>query len=359
MAEAKLPDINTLLQAGINPKTGLPLKFGTESCELKNNIRKQLRILDEQNAINRYVWHNLPKGLNAQMIERILYYKGQACFFYMEETESFYFLPYALDGTIDVYGRFTGVTPLPFNGSSSIQDGGKVKPWIQGYKKTPIYDVVYEDEDIPEDWCVLLSDYSKQMSETNIPRQIIQEPILDAMGEAIPFARTALLVNTGIKGVRVQDQDQASSVDASGRAMVRNALNGNPWLPIVGSVEFQELGGQGAYKSEEYLLYLQALDNYRLSLYGLGSGGLFQKKAHMLEAEQEQNQGSVRQAYQDGLTLRQHFCDIVNSIVPLGIWCEASETVIDKMMTPTDENNQPLDVEEGYKEEGGDEDVSM
>ena len=40
------------------------------------------------------------------------------------------------------------------------------------------------------------------------------------------------------------------------------------------------------------------------------------------------NAGHAKLAYQDGLTLRQNFCDIVNSIWGLGIWCEPSEAVM-------------------------------
>ena len=54
MAGPKLPDLNSLIQAGINPKTGLPIKMGDTACALKENLRKNFRILDEQNAINRY-----------------------------------------------------------------------------------------------------------------------------------------------------------------------------------------------------------------------------------------------------------------------------------------------------------------
>ena len=51
---AKLPDLNTLVQAGIDPKTGLPIKCtdGEEQCRLKVDIRKVLRVMDEQDAIN-------------------------------------------------------------------------------------------------------------------------------------------------------------------------------------------------------------------------------------------------------------------------------------------------------------------
>lgn len=51
---ARLPDVHSLIQAGIDPKTGLPIKLSDTDCALKENIRKVLRIVDEQNAINRY-----------------------------------------------------------------------------------------------------------------------------------------------------------------------------------------------------------------------------------------------------------------------------------------------------------------
>ena len=326
---AKVVDINTLIQAGSDPKPGLPIKEDSEDkCLLKENIRKTLRVLDEQNAINRYKWYNLPSSLDGQLLERILYYKGQGMFFYMEANDSFYFLPYALDGTIDVYGRFQGVTPLPFNGSTDNEEG-KEKPWITGLTRKPIYDVLGDEVNNEfTEACVLLSDYSKQISQTNISRQILQEPILDAMAEAFPLARTSLIANSGIKGVRVNDEDQKAQVEIGSRSITRAALNGKPWIPIVGQIEFQELTEGSALKSEEFLLYMQALDNFRLSLYGLDNGGLFQKKAHMLEAEQDMNAGNIKLVYQDGLTIRQKFCDIVNSIWGLGIWCEASETVV-------------------------------
>ena len=145
---AKLPDINTLIQAGINPKTGLPIKFSDEDkCMLKSEIKKNLRIKDEQVALNRYKWYNLPSGLDGQLLERILYYKGQAAFFYIDTNETFYFLPYALNGTIDVYGRFMGITPIAFGNGTT--DNEKEKPWIEGLVRKPVYDIVLDlDENI-------------------------------------------------------------------------------------------------------------------------------------------------------------------------------------------------------------------
>lgn len=56
MAKPILPDIKTLWQAGIDPKTGLPYKLvGGNKCALKEGLKMQLRIRDEQDAVNRYV----------------------------------------------------------------------------------------------------------------------------------------------------------------------------------------------------------------------------------------------------------------------------------------------------------------
>lgn len=48
-----IPDIKTVVQAGIDPKTGLPKKM-VEGCDYKANIKHVLRIVDEQDAVNRY-----------------------------------------------------------------------------------------------------------------------------------------------------------------------------------------------------------------------------------------------------------------------------------------------------------------
>ena len=105
------------------------------------------------------------------------------------------------------------------------------------------------------------------------------------------------------------------------------ALTGKKWIPVIGNIDFQELTSKSVVKAEEYLLTMQSLDNYRLSLYGLENGGLFQKKSHMLESEQSMNESNTLLAFQDSLAIRQRFCDFVNAIWGLGIWVEPSECV--------------------------------
>ena len=333
-------DLEPYFAAGINPQTGLPIKLGDNTVNYiqKADIKKQLRILDEQNAVNRFTWYNLPSGLNSRLMERILYYRGQGMFFKLQD--KFYFLPYALSGTIDVYGRFTDVTPLPFNGKSSTD--GKDNPWITGLKRKCLYEIELPEDYISEDGevlvdkiletqensCVLIKDYTEQISQTNISRQILQDPLLDVMSDMIPFMRTALLNGTGIQGMRVNSQDEYFNVEAASQAINRAALLGKKWVPIVGNIDFQDLTDGNVAKAEEYLLALQSLDNYRLSLYGLDNGGLFQKKSHMLESEQELNAGNTGLVFKDSLQCRQDACMIINSVWGLDMWCMPSETVI-------------------------------
>lgn len=336
---ATLYDPTMLIQAGINPKTGLPIKYGSAGCSLKTEIKKQLRIVDEQNAVNRFTWYNLPEGLNGRLMERVLYYRGQGMLFYLNK--KFYFLPYTLRGNIDVYGRFLGVTPLPFNGSQTNE--GKDKEWITGLTFNPVYDVqlpedfaeASDDElrDMLENSCVLLKDYTEQLAQTNIARQIINDPILDVMAECFPYMRTALKNSTGVQGMRVGTENEQANVWAANNAINRAALEGDSKVPIIGTLDFQDLTGGQVAKAEEFLLAMQSLDNYRLSLYGLDNGGLFQKKSHMLEAEQEMNAGNVGLVMRDGLQNRQEFCNIANSIWGFNMWCEISETAIGMDMT--------------------------
>ena len=337
---ASMYDLNTIIQAGIDPKTGLPIRMASGGAEnIKGDIKKNLRIMDEQNAINRYTWYNLPKGLNSQLIERILYYKGQGMLFMLQD--KFYFLPYTLSAPegstgIDVYGRYTGVTPLPFNGTSNA--GKKDSPWIRGL----VYEPAYEAADLadfveksPEELvsvlektCVLLHDYTPQISQTNIPRQTLNDPVLDVMSDCIPFMRTALLNGTGVMGMRVGNENEQAAVDAASNAVNRAALEGRKYVGIVGQLDFQTLTDGPLAKAEEYMLALQSLDNFRLSLYGLDNGGLFQKKSHMLEAEQEMNAGNTGLVAEDGLRNRQTFATIANSYFGTQIWCEPSECTL-------------------------------
>lgn len=315
--------------AGINPVTGQPTRVTDNKSSLKNDIRKQLRIIDEQDAVNRYVWYNLPCDLTGQELERMLYYKGQLAFFYFKDLDEFYFMPYALDGTIDFYGRFNTIHPVPM--AEGTDDDTKAMVAKQAsllstIKLDVLYDVPLELDKSPENYCVLLHDYTKQLSQNILPRQQLQDGLLNVMSDMIPFMRTSLLNGTGVSGMRVASEDDESNVKAANLTVDAAALNGQKWIPIIGNLEFQDLTQGSTAKGEEFLLAMQSLDNFRLSTYGLENGGLFEKKQYQNTMQTSLNgNGQVGNPLQDGLSIRQHFCDVVNSVFGVGISCEISE----------------------------------
>lgn len=349
-SNAKIPDVQTLIQAGIDPKTRLPLKAVSDNDGWrKEAVKLALRIMDEQDAVNRYRWYNLPGGLSSQELERMLYFKGQLCMFYYEPLDEFYFMPYALDGTIDFYGRYNRIHPVPLSGGTTDADKAQ-EDLLSRIKLNVMYDVPdVIDYDIAVNSCVLLHDYTKQLSQTIIPRKDVNDRLLDIMADCIPFMRTALLSGTGVLGMRVNNQDEESNVKAASRTVDRAALNGEKWVALIGAIDFQELTGGSVMKAQEYLAAMQGLDNFRLSLYGLDQGGLFQKSSHMLQAEQAMNTGNAGLIIDDGLAIRQRFCDIANCLWGVGISCEVAETVMNADMNGDGQAVTDLDQSGGFE----------
>ena len=338
MGKNKTPfmiDPSIYKQAGIDLKTGLPTR-AVEGTNLKASMKKVMRLIDEQDAVNRYKWYNLPTNISSEELERLLYYKGQLCFFYFKELDEFYFMPFALDGSIDFYGRYNRIHPVPM--SSGTEDDKKVKELYESQRallsmlKLNVVKAIKPLDELKEEdlynSTVILWDYSRQLGELNIPRQQVNDPLLDVIAEIPCFLRTALIASTGVKGMRVADADAKNEVKIASAQVLKCALSGELATPITSTIEIQELFDGPTGKAQEYLLAMQALENLRLSTYGLDNGGLFEKKAHKLEEEQEMNTSTVGLVYADGLAIRQNFCNIVNSIWGTSIWCMPAEAVL-------------------------------
>ncbi len=338
---ARMYDPSLYEQAGVDIKTKLPSRLVRNSPKrLPVNILSLLRIIDEQDAVNKGTWYNLPANITSQELERMLYYKGQLCFFYMQETEEFYFMPYALDGTIDFYGRFNRIHPVPFANGVDGEDTRKEDKRITEQRnllsqkklnvvyKPVIYEEDIKKQDMMNTCCVLLHDYTKQYAQTIIPRKDLQEPLLQIMADIIPYMNTALMSSTGISGIKVQDANEADSVKEAAAEVNNAAKTGQIWVALQGKVDFQELTAKGTNNApEQFMLAMQSLDNLRLSTYGIDNGGLFEKKVQELNAEAQINGGPIGLVQQDYVSIRQNFCNIVNSIWGLGIWYEPSQNI--------------------------------
>jgi len=347
--QAFIPNLEPLIQMGINPRTGLPIKVSNIGTEQGLTVFDKLNIIDRQDAVNRYVWYNLPCDLSSQELENLLYSYYELAFFYYPVTGQFYFMRFALDGQgtsgLDFYGRMTDIHPIPINwghdDKGNLIDNFKADAFTQAqydYLSTLHLKVVYGIKDIEnlteEDLynsAIIIRDYTPNKAAGNVavPRQCIQQDLIKAMSEVFEYSKTSALLSTGVTGITVTDADEAfTKIDTSNRLVKQGALTGKPFIPVTGDEHLQQLTlGQGG-KAEEFTLLLQSMDNLRLSMYGIDNGGLFEKKAHTLQSEQDMNGGPVGLVLQDGLQIRQNFCNIVNSIWGLGIWCEPNENII-------------------------------
>ena len=347
-----LPNLEMLNGLGIDPKTGLPRKMvGGLRCTTKEDYKKLLRKQDEQIFVNRYTWHNLPCNLSSQEVERMLYYYGQLIFWYYPELDEFFLTKFALDGGIDFYSRYRTVHPIPISGGADDKQNKAQEKILSDIKLNCVYGIKMP-EDLTEDdlkkSCVIIRDYTNQLPQQIIPTVTLQDAAIDLEAECMPFLRTALLMGTGIRGVRVQDADQSESVRDGARGMTNAALNAEPYVPIEGTIEFQELTNTGVSKSQEYLQSIEALDNMRMGFLGVQNGGIFAKSQYVNNQQTSLNSegGDVSLTLQDGLKQRQNACLIINSIWGTGTWCEINENLVaadlngDGLIYETNEGNE-------------------
>lgn len=321
MGQPTLPDKESIKALGLDEKS---IMNRTIVSPFKDAFVKQLEIMDQQQFLTRYKWYNLPHGLNENLIERILYDRGQAMFFYVEALDKFMFLPYTFTGNLDIYGRYTKCVPLPWRGTDEVNRPSEI---ISMEERQPVYDFQMDDMT----WgdftgkCVICYDRSLGAGQTITPRKTLSKAIIDYEADMIPYMHTALLNSTGVEGIRVNSDDEQSELRVASLGVQNAALNGLKWLPLRGRIDFQSLGVQSASQAQEYLLAMQSMDNFRQMGMGLGDGTLFQTRAHMLQTQANMAFGRVDGIYQDGLNMRQEFCNLINSVFGLGTWCDVSE----------------------------------
>ena len=320
---AYLPDVLTMIEAGIDPLTNEPIKSKSSSAKQLLQMNKAaIRVMDEQAAINRYQWFNLPDGLDGELVERILYYRYTGMFFYNKKAEKFYFLPYTTKG-VDVYGRCVAMTAIPFNGSTiDATSSKKIEDLLSSQEYTPQWEVLLPEEidkEVFETSAVILNDYAKQISQKWLARWQLNDSICQLEAECLSYLNTAMIGASGVKGLKVESGDDEKAAKNASRQIKDAALAGEIYVPIQQSVKIEELADKAGNSR---------LEEFMMALFGLDSGGVFEKKAHVLETEQLLNKSRVALIYQDGLNQRQKFCNIVNSIWGLSIWCEPSESVI-------------------------------
>lgn len=350
---AKLPWTEGMIQVGIDPKTGLPLKLGMgKRCNTKDDLKRLFRDQDKRLNVNMFEWYNTQLDIKSQDINRLLYYRGQLAFAYLEDLDQFVLLPYVIDGNLDMYGRAKYIRLLPF--ASSLEDP-RMKP-VEDYLASKRFKVVntikteLEEKDLVES-AVILYDYTPQLSYNVIPQSVMNEVLIDLESEIYTYIRTAGLNATGTRAVRVSDADQEEVSKAANMSLVEAAQRAELYVPVVGNIDFQELTS-GTSDIPGLLQIAQSIHNLRMSLNGLPAGGVYEKTQYQNNQEVGLNQGQIDSALvlQDKLSNRKEFTNIVNSIWYLGINVLPSENVV---MGDLDANGVVYDDADPETEQGG------
>lgn len=322
---AAIYDTNLYQQAGINPASLiLARRLGVDqNCDSKR-IKEILRINDRQDALTRFVWYNLPKGLKGEDIEKVLFLKGRCAI--VKVGERYICLPFTLKGEndsgIDWLSRYKYITLVTMG--STDTDFRKVF----GEKA---FEVLYDIEDEMgvdvENKAVVIYDYSPEyFSNAITPRAILNDVLLDIESRMFPYAETAVLSKTGVKGIKVTSEAEAEDVQALNSSIKYGALNQETLFGIKAAQDLQDFTNGSQADVSQYLELFQSLENFRKATYGISTGGLMQKQSHMLENESKMNQANNISQGNDALYQRQMACVIFYSLTGIPIWCDIKQT---------------------------------
>ena len=374
-------DTAALLEAGI-PQTKKMLKYGNAIDQNGNAITPNptkynldydslFAIMRQQNMIEtleRYMWTNIPFGLTQDLIERLLFFRGKGILYFNDKVEKFQFLPFALNGVIDEYGRFTKCNTLPFTGVDEEEkkksSNGKKKMQTLVYEDLEIvYDLPYNEETFKmardkKTVGIILNDNSLAVSQQPIIRSNYVKPVLHMMSTLMQIINTAMYGNADHNLIQVENESELESINQQIKAINFDILKGKRFTPIVGTLPITPIKTSNTANLEGLFGTFNSLTNFLKSITGVANAGVFDKKAHLLQEEQRLYGSNSDDIYYNGLRLRQEFCLMVQAYYNYPIWCESkrgmTEAQSKNMMTgeTTDPDNTQYNNGTGGQENG-------
>ena len=371
-------DTQQFIQAGLTPGKKL-LKYGNAIDQNGNAITPNalkynldysslFEIMRQQNqteTYERYMWIDLPPGLTQDLIERVLFFRGKGVFYFNDKIEKFQFLPFALNGLIDEYGRYLKVNTLPFTGMSEEPKDKKSKKLTPAvYENLDIvYDLPFTEEafrDIKEGKVVgiILNDSSLGISQQPIIRSNHVRPILHLLATLIQIINTAMFGCADHNAVSLQSESELESFNQQVDAINQDILKGRRFTGIVGQFPITPLKTGNTANLEGLFNTFNSLNNLLKSITGIANPGVFDKKAHLLQEEQALNGSNADDIYYNGLRMRQEFCLMVQAYYNYPIWCESKRGMSEAqaenvaMGETTDPDNTQYNTTGGNQENG-------
>lgn len=371
-------DIDSIKDAGVNP-TKKMLKYANSIDQNGNPVfpnpqkfnldyNKLYDIMRQQNMIEtleRYMWTDLPFGLTQDLIERVLFFRGKGVFYFNDKIEKFQFLPFALNGMIDEYGRFLRCNTLPFTGVDTDEKKSKKKLPLIYENLDIVYDLPYNKEQFDiikkgKTVGIILNDNSLAVSQQPVIRSNYVKPILHLLSTLIQIINTAMYGAADHSLLRIENESEYDSVKQQIDAINLDIIRGNRFTPIVGNFPIEPIKTSNTYDLEGLFGTFNSLTNFLKSITGVANAGVFDKKAHLLQEEQKLNGSNSDDIYYNGLRLRQEFCLMIQAYYNYPVWCESKRgmsTVQEQNMITgetTDPDNTQYNDLKGGNENGND-----
>lgn len=333
-------DTSSIYKAGITPSSKI-LKYGNAIDEDGNVISRNpieynlnygslLDIMREQNfieTIERYQWVNIPPGLTQDLIERVLFYRGTGIFYFNKDMQKFQFLPYALDGNIDEYGRYLMVNTFPFIGVDKVQKKKKKLENAVTIGLQVVYDLPYNKDMIElakkKEVGIILNDNSLSLSQQPVIRSLYVQPILHLLATLIQIINTAIFGSADHNTITVENESELNSINRQIEAINVDILNGKRFTAISSSLPIEPIKTSNGADLEGLFNTFNSVTNLLKSITGIANPGVFDKKAHLLQEEQHLNGSNADDIYYNGLRLRQEFCLMIQAYYGYPIWCES------------------------------------
>lgn len=298
-------------------------------------ISNSLRVLAQQQHNNRFIWLNLPEGIDSLLMERMLWFRYQVALYYDDILEEFHILPFTLssdkEDNLDYYNRYNWITPTPFNGKSLDQKNSKrnrKNNYLEKITKKVVHDIPFvgnfeEAMEMAKESAVIINDYSSSTAQYATPMAILQQSFVEAQTESLKLTRRSLLNSTPMKWVRFKTEADAENFNDIQDAYNNQILESDKqFVGFSADLDFQESGSTNPADVTSFWAAYEALDNLRLKTLGISSDGAVQKRAQMLQSELALDNISSQHPLLDSWMQRIQACAIINAIWDLGITCE-------------------------------------
>ena len=306
-------------------------------------------------TIERFEWKNLPPELPSDLIERILYFRYKGAFF--KNNDKHYFLPFALKGEIDSYGRYIGITPVLFTGQWKVSDGKITEDisFISGKTFKVVYDLEGAENELDEvdllefdDKAVILTDSSLEISQDFTPMNYLIRPIVEQLVDILVLVNIDLISSAKMFYVVAKDPEQKEAIEKEFRDLDNRILNGKRVVVLTSPTDLKELMGSSVKDTARYFQSYQSIENLRKDIIGIDNGGTFMKQEHTTEMETEANTSGGSFVLNNALRMRKEFCEIVNKTFGLTIDVDVKGGSKDASIVP--EGAQTKDREESGEE---------